>query len=65
MYKLYSQIWYVVIRVLFYTSSRYEVVGRTAVLNKLTHQKHFVYLVGLHIYYKMIHGPYNVKLNSP
>ena len=23
--------------------------------------KHFVYLVGLHIYYKMIHGPYNIK----
>ena len=22
-----------------------------------------MYLVGLHIYYKMIHGPYNVKLN--
>jgi hypothetical protein len=21
-----------------------------------------VYLVGLHIYYKMIHGPYNVKI---
>ena len=21
-----------------------------------------VYLVGLHIYYKMIHGPYNIKL---
>ena len=35
-YKLYVQIWYVVVR---------------------------VYLVGLHIYYKMIHGPYNVKLN--
>ena len=24
--------------------------------------KNFVYLVGLHIYYKMIHGPYNIKL---
>ena len=23
---------------------------------------HNVYLVGMHIYYKMIHGPYNVKL---
>ena len=23
-----------------------------------------MYLVGLHIYYKMIHGPYNVKLAS-
>ena len=29
-YKLYVQIWYVVIRVLLDTSSRYEVVGRTA-----------------------------------
>ena len=24
--------------------------------------EHFVYLVGLHIYYKMVHGPYNNKL---
>ena len=47
-YKLHLQIWYVVIRVLRDTSSRYEVVGRT--------------LVGLHIYYKLIHGPYNIKL---
>ena len=30
-------------------------------LNKLTHSDHIVYLVGLHIYYKMIYGPYNVK----
>ena len=28
-YKLYVQIWYVVIRVLLDTSSRYKVVGRT------------------------------------
>ena len=42
-YKLYSQIWYVVIRVLLETSSRYEVVG-------------------LHMYYKMTHGPYYIKL---
>ena len=28
---------------------------------KLTHYDHIVYLVGLHIHYKMIHGPYNVK----
>ena len=27
-YKLYLQIWYVVIRVILDTSSRYEVVGR-------------------------------------
>ena len=31
-YKLYVQVWYVVIRVLLDTSSRYEVVGGTAVL---------------------------------
>ena len=24
-------------------------------------RENFVYLVGLHIYYKMIHGPYNIK----
>ena len=30
---------------------------------KLIHWDHIVYLVGLYIYYKMIHGPYNVKLN--
>ena len=24
--------------------------------------KHFVYLIELHMYYKMIHGPYNIKL---
>ena len=29
-YKLYLQIWYVVIRVLLDTSSRYEVAGRTS-----------------------------------
>ena len=29
LYKLYLQIWYVVIRILLDTSSRYEVVGRT------------------------------------
>ena len=23
-----------------------------------------MYLVGLHIYYKMIHGPYNVKMSD-
>jgi hypothetical protein len=26
--------------------------------------KHFVYLVGLHVYYKVIHGPYSVKLTN-
>ena len=30
-------------------------------LNKTPSLKHFVYLVGLHIYYKMIHGPYSIK----
>ena len=41
-------------------------VELTQVLNKLTHYKHFVYLVGLHIHlsYKMIHGPYNIKLKA-
>ena len=42
-YKLYSQIWYVVIRVLLDTSSRY------LVLNKTHSLKHFVFLVGLHV----------------
>ena len=36
-------------------------VELTYVMNKLI-KKHIVYLVGLHIYYKMIHGPYNIKL---
>ena len=31
-------------------------------MNKTHSLKHFVYLVGLHIYYKMIHGPYNLKI---
>ena len=31
-------------------------------MNKTQSLKDFVYLVGLHIYYKMIHGPYNIKL---
>ena len=26
--------------------------------------KHFVYLVGLHVYYKMTQGPYNIKLKN-
>ena len=34
-------------------------------LNKNYSLNHTVYLVGLHIYYKMIHGPYNAKLLSP
>ena len=37
------RLWYVVIRVLLGTSSRYKVAG-------------------LHIYYKMIHGFYHIKL---
>ena len=36
-------------------------VELTYVMNKTYSLKHFVYLVGLHIYYKMIHGPYNIK----
>ena len=31
-------------------------------LNKTYSLNHIVYLVGLHVYYKMIHDPYNVKL---
>ena len=30
-------------------------------LNKTQSSENFVYLVGLHVYYKMIHGPYNTK----
>ena len=37
-------------------------VELTYVLNKTQSLKNFVYLVGLHVYYKMIHGPYNIKL---
>ena len=33
-------------------------------MNKTHSLKHFVYLVGMHIYYRMIHGPYNVKFMS-
>ena len=36
-------------------------VELTYVMNKLT-QKNSVYLFGLHIYYKMIHDLYNIKL---
>ena len=99
-YKLYVQIWYVVLLcVLLDTSSRYFVtagwtcrvvrvlphtksahtackqtllkmhrwgpkhVELTYVMHKTHSLKHFVYLVGLHIYYKMTHGPYNIKLH--
>jgi hypothetical protein len=37
-------------------------VELTYVMNKTQSLENFVYLVGLHIYYKMIHGPYNIKL---
>ena len=37
-------------------------VELTYMMNKTHSFKHFVYLVGLHIYYKMIHGPYNIKV---
>ena len=36
-------------------------VELTYVMNKTQSLKNFVYLVGLHIYYKMIHAPYNIK----
>ena len=35
-------------------------VELTYVMNKTQSLKHFVYLVGLHTYYKMINGPYNI-----
>ena len=46
---LYVAIWYV--------SIRYEGEGRTAVSSS-----NIVYLVGLHIYCKMTHGTYNIKV---
>ena len=39
-------------------------VELTKALNKTHSLNHIVYLVGLHIYYKMIHGPYNIKSES-
>ena len=39
-------------------------VELTYVMNKTQSLKNFVYLVGLHIYYKMIHGPYNIKYRN-
>ena len=33
-------------------------------LNKTHSLKHLVYLVGLRIYYKMIHGPYNINVSG-
>ena len=39
-------------------------VKLTYMMNKTQSLKNFVYLVGLHIYYKMIHGPYNIKLQK-
>ena len=32
-------------------------------MNKTQSVENFVYLVGLHIYYKMIHGPYNISID--
>ena len=37
-------------------------VELTYVMNKTQSLENFVYLVGLHIYYKMIHGPYNINV---
>ena len=39
-------------------------VELTYVMNETQSLKNFVYLVWLHIYYKMIHGPYSIKLIS-
>ena len=36
-------------------------VELTYVMSKTQSLKNFMYLVGLHIYYKMIHGPYNIN----
>ena len=36
-------------------------VELTYVMNKTQSLKNFVHLVGLHIYYKTIHAPYNIK----
>ena len=35
----------------------------TYAMNETQSLEKFVYLVGLHIYYKMIHGPYSIKLD--
>ena len=39
-------------------------IWRTCVMNKTQSLENFVYLVGLHIYYKTIHSPYNIKSKS-
>ena len=39
-------------------------VELTYVMNKTLSLSNIVYLVGLHIYYKMIHGPYNIKISN-
>ena len=39
-------------------------VKLTHVMNKTQSLKNFVYLIGLRIYYKMIHGPYNIKFEG-
>ena len=89
------RLWYVVIRVLLDTSSRYVDVSSSTRITTYRSQRiqlvqnapddgpmrsetcranisaektyslnHTMYLVGLYIYYKMIHGPYNVKLTT-
>ena len=38
---------------------------RANIRDEQTHSlKHLMYLAGLHIYYKMIQGPYNIKLTA-
>ena len=31
-------------------------------MNKTQSLENFVFLVGLHVYYSMIHGPYNIEV---
>ena len=67
------RLWYVVLLCVLLDTSRLDVSSSTR--SSTTYQSlriqlvqnapddgHFVYLVGLHIYYKMIHGPYSVML---
>ena len=58
------RLWYVVICVLLDTSSRYKVVELTKMVNKTyTLRPHCVSFWTKYIYYKMIHGPYNVVIS--
>ena len=59
-YKHYSQVWHVVIRVLLDTSSRYEVVGRTAYVR--TYVRYKTYKITRYKMYNIIsYRMYNIK----